>query len=76
MCPISNGFQDRTISLYSCKNVDKEILRIVHNIGIYCSSDKVGTFYLVHYIFENSTFNINALATYVKTWCVAHLSAS
>jgi len=28
------------ISLYSCKIVDKEILRLISNIGIYCSSDK------------------------------------
>jgi hypothetical protein len=62
MCPIPNGFRDRTISLYSSKIVDKkEILRTVSNIGIYCSSDKVGTVYLVQYIFENSTVNINAL---------------
>jgi hypothetical protein len=26
---------------------EKEILRTVSNIGIYCSSDKVGTVYLV-----------------------------
>jgi hypothetical protein len=48
MCPIPNGFRDRTISLYSSKIVDrKEILRTVSNTGIYCSSDKVGTVYLV-----------------------------
>jgi hypothetical protein len=41
MCPIPNGFRDRVISLYSSKIVDKkEILRIVSNTGIYCSSDK------------------------------------
>jgi hypothetical protein len=46
MCPIPNGFRDRAISLYNSKNVDKkEILRTVS--GIYCSSDKVGTVYLV-----------------------------
>jgi hypothetical protein len=50
MCPILNGFQDWDISLYSCKIVDKEILHIVSNIGIYCSTDKVGTVYLVQYI--------------------------
>jgi hypothetical protein len=44
MCPVPNGFRDRAISLYSPKTVDKkEILRTVSNIGIYCSSDKVGT---------------------------------
>jgi hypothetical protein len=38
MCPIPNG----------SKTVDKkEILRTVSNTGIYCSSDKVGTVYLV-----------------------------
>jgi hypothetical protein len=48
MCPIPNGFRDRAISLYSTKSVDKkEILRTVSNSGIYCSSDKVGTVYLV-----------------------------
>jgi hypothetical protein len=47
MCPIPNGFQDRDISLYSSKIVDKEILRTVSNTGIYCSSDKVVTLYLV-----------------------------
>jgi hypothetical protein len=52
MCPILKGFRDRAISLYSCKIVDKEILHIVSNIGIYCSRDKVGTVYLVQYIFE------------------------
>jgi hypothetical protein len=44
------------------KTVDKkEMLRTVSNTGIYCSSDKVGTLYLVQYVFENSTVNINAL---------------
>jgi hypothetical protein len=48
MCPIPNDFRDRAISLYSCKTVDeKEILRTVSNTGIYYSSDKVGTVYLV-----------------------------
>jgi hypothetical protein len=48
MCPIPNGFRDRAVSLYSCKIVDKkEILRAVSNTGISCSSDKVGTVYLV-----------------------------
>jgi hypothetical protein len=48
MYPIPNGFPDRTISLYSPKIVDKnEILRTVSNDGIYCSSDKLGTVYLL-----------------------------
>jgi hypothetical protein len=48
MCPISNGFRDRAISLYSSKIVDKkEILRTVSKTGIYCSSDKVGIVYLI-----------------------------
>jgi hypothetical protein len=39
MCPIPNGFQDRDISMYSSKIVEKkEILRTVSNTGIYCSS--------------------------------------
>jgi hypothetical protein len=42
MCPIPNGFRDRTISLYSSKIVDKkEIFRTVSNTGIYCSSKKL-----------------------------------
>jgi hypothetical protein len=45
---VPNGFRDRAISLYSSKTVDKkEILCTVSNTGIYCSSDKVGTVYLV-----------------------------
>jgi hypothetical protein len=56
MCPIPNGFRDRSVSLCSCKIVDKEILHIVSNIGIYCSSDEV---YLVQYIFENSAVKIS-----------------
>jgi hypothetical protein len=48
MCPIPNVFQHRAISLYSSKIVyKKEILRTVSNTSIYCSSDKVGTVYLV-----------------------------
>jgi hypothetical protein len=48
MSPIPNGFRDTDISLYSFKIVDKkEILRSVFNTGIYFSSDKVGTVYLV-----------------------------
>jgi hypothetical protein len=38
----------RAISLYSSKIVDKkEILLTVSNVSICCSSDKVGTVYLV-----------------------------
>jgi hypothetical protein len=48
MCSIPNGFRDGAVSLYSSKIVDKnEILRTVSNTGIYCSSYKVGTVYLV-----------------------------
>jgi predicted transport protein len=48
MYPIPNSFRDRVISLYSSEIVDKkEILRTVSNTGIYCSSDKDGTVYLV-----------------------------
>jgi hypothetical protein len=48
ICPILNSFRNRGISLYSSKIIDKkEILRTVSNTGIYCSSDKVGTVYLV-----------------------------
>jgi hypothetical protein len=46
--PYSDGSRDRIISLYSSKIVDKkEILCTVSNTSIYCSSEKVGTFYLV-----------------------------
>jgi hypothetical protein len=48
VCPFPNGFRDRDISLYSSEIVyKKEILSIACSIGIYCSSDKVGTVYLV-----------------------------
>jgi hypothetical protein len=48
MCPIPNGFRDRAISMYSSETVDKkEILRTVSNTGIDCSSDNVGTDYLI-----------------------------
>jgi hypothetical protein len=48
MCPIPNNFIDKVISLYSSKIVHKkETLRTVSNTGIYCSSDKFGTVYLV-----------------------------
>jgi hypothetical protein len=48
MCPVPKGFRDRAISLYSSKIVDKkEIFCTVSNTGIYCSSDEVGTVYLV-----------------------------
>jgi hypothetical protein len=48
VCRIPNGFRDRAISQYSYKIVDeKEILCTISNTGIYCSSDTVGTVYLV-----------------------------
>jgi hypothetical protein len=48
MCPVPNGFRNRPILLYSFKIVDKkEILRTVSNTDVHCSSDKVGTVYLV-----------------------------
>jgi len=46
MCPITNSFQGRAISMYNRKIVHKkEILRArtVSNTGIYCSNDRVGT---------------------------------
>ena len=61
MCPIRNGLQDGAMSLYSCKIVAKVQLRIVSNIGIYCSNGKVGSVYPVQYICENSTVNIQTL---------------
>jgi hypothetical protein len=48
MYPIPNGFRDEVISQHSAKIVDnKEILHNVSNTGIYCSSDKISTVYLV-----------------------------
>jgi hypothetical protein len=48
LCPIPRCFRERAISLFSSKIVDnKEILRTVSNTGIYCTSDKVSTVYLV-----------------------------
>jgi predicted transport protein len=51
---IVSVFQSKILYMYMCpipnvsKIVDnKEILRTVSNTGIYCSSDKVGTVYLV-----------------------------
>jgi hypothetical protein len=77
VCPIPNDFRDRNISLYSSKILDKkEILRTVSNTDIYCSSDQVGTVYLVQYIFENSTVTSVHFATRVRTWRVALLNAS
>jgi hypothetical protein len=73
MCPIPNGFWDRAISLYSCKIVDKEIVSIVSNMGIYCSSDKVGAVYLVQFIFENSV-NISSGTTIAEAVNVRHIS--
>jgi len=73
-CPTPNGFRDRAILLRSCKIVDKEILSIVTNIGICCSSDKVGTVYLVRYIFENSTVNISCSTTIAEAENVQYIS--
>jgi hypothetical protein len=57
-------FRDRPVSLYSSNFVvNEEILRAVCNTGSYCSSDKVGTVYLVQYTFENSTVNLSALCS-------------
>jgi hypothetical protein len=62
MCPIPNCFRERVVSLYTSRIFDKkERLHTVSNNGIYCLSNKVGTVYLVQYIFENSTVNMNAL---------------
>jgi hypothetical protein len=48
MCPIPNSFRGTAILLYSSKTVDKkETLRTVSNTGIYFSSGKFGTVYLV-----------------------------
>jgi hypothetical protein len=74
MCPIPNSFRDTAISLYSAKIVDKkEIVCTVSNASINHSSDKVGTVYLVKYIFENSTININALCNSCENRHIAHL---
>ena len=74
MCPILSGFQDRGISLYRSKIIDKEIFHIFSNIIIYCSSDKADTVYLVQYIFENSTINISCSTTIAEAINVRHIS--
>jgi hypothetical protein len=74
MCPIPNGFRNTAILLYSSKIVDKkEILRTVYNTGIYCSSDKVVTVYLVQYILKIPPSTSMHFATRVRTWRVARL---
>jgi hypothetical protein len=48
MCSIPNCFRDTAISLYSSKSAyKKDILPTISNTGIYFSSNKVGTVYLV-----------------------------
>jgi hypothetical protein len=55
VCPIPNGFQDRAISLYSSKIVNKgEVLRTASSTGVYCSSDKIRTVYIVQFIITQS----------------------
>jgi hypothetical protein len=68
-CPIPKGFRDAAVSLYSSKISDKkEILRTVSNTGIYCSSDKVGTVYLVYNTFLKIPLSTSMhFATRVKT---------
>jgi hypothetical protein len=42
------GYKVSAVSLHSSKIVDKkEVLRTVSNTSIYCSSDKIGTVYVV-----------------------------
>jgi hypothetical protein len=73
MCRIQNSFRDRVISQYSSKIVDKkELLATVSN----CSSDKVGTVYLVQYIFKITPPASMHFPTRVRTWRVARLSES
>ena len=63
--------------MYNRKTVDeKEILRVrtVSNIGIYCSSDRVGTVCNKRSKIPPSTSM--HFATHVKTWRVVRLSAS
>jgi len=54
---IPNAFRDFHSTV--AKLFIRKILCSVSNASIYCSSDKVGTVYLVKYIFQNSTANIN-----------------
>jgi len=77
MCPILNVSRDVVVLLYDCKIVDKEILRIVSNIGVYCSNDKVGAVYLVQYnTFSKIPPSVSMhFATRVGTLRVALLSA-
>ena len=76
MCPTLNSFRDGAISIYSWKIFAKGLLCIVYNIGIYCSSDKVGIFYPVQYIIQNSTFNNHAFCNRERTCRGARLRAS
>jgi hypothetical protein len=76
ICPILNGLRHRTISLYSCKIVDKKgILRMVSNIGIYCSNVKVGRVYLSTFSKITPSASIH-FATRVRTWRVGCRRAS
>jgi len=77
MCPFPNGFRDRAVWMYKCKIVDKKeilLVRTVSNTCIYCSSDRVGTFYNKCSKIPPSTSM--HFATLVKTWRVVRLSAS
>jgi hypothetical protein len=66
MRPIPNGYPD--ISVYSSKIIDKkDILRTVCNIGIYCSSDKVGTVYLYNTVSKIPPSTSMHSATRVRT---------
>jgi hypothetical protein len=63
-----SGFRDTAFSLYRSKTVNKkDILRTVSNTGIYCSSDKVGTFSKI------ATSTSMHFVTRVGTWRVARL---
>jgi len=60
-CLTPNDFKDRPIHRTVADLLIKRIVRIVPNIGTYCSRDTVGTVYPVQYIFENFSVNINEL---------------
>jgi hypothetical protein len=72
MCPISNGFRDRAMSLHSPKIVDKkEVIRTVSKTGIYRSSDSWCSLRsIIHF---RKSHRQQHSASRVRTWHVARL---
>jgi len=64
--PYTKLFPRQSYFRVQLKNCCKGLLCVVFNIGIYCSSDKVGIFYPLQYIIQNSTVNSHALCESCK----------